>query len=138
MLALLSTPISLLTPTVAHIVNMPAAPAPRSAVLTTTVTESSIFPTTTVVSGGLLQEVMGGPDRDVYQGAAADLDLGELLDDVPADMDGDKGLQRDSAGVERIKERMAIVEEKAEQKAALLMELEATGKPVNGFWLLGQ
>ena len=134
MLALLTTPISLLTPTVAHIVNIQTAPTQRFAVRT----ESSIFPTSTVVSGGLLQEVMGGPDRDVFQGAAKDLDLGAMLDDVPADMDGDKGLRRDNEGVERVKERMAIVEEKAEQKAALLMELEAAGKPVNSFWLLGQ
>ena len=56
------------------------------------------------------------------QGSAADLDLSSLLDDVPLDMKGKKGIAEDQAGVARLKERQARVEALAEEKARLLVQ----------------
>jgi hypothetical protein len=57
------------------------------------------------------------------QGAAKDLDLGSMLDTVPDDMHGDKGLAKDQAGVDRLKSRQAAIESAAEEKAELMIEM---------------
>ena len=47
-----------------------------------------------------------------------------MLDTVPVDVQGEKGIAKDEAGVERLKERAAAVEEAAEEKADRLKEAE--------------
>ena len=46
-----------------------------------------------------------GSTGEVYPGSAADLNLGSFLDSVPVDIDGDAGVAKDQAGVDRLKER---------------------------------
>ena len=61
---------------------------------------------------------------EVFKGGTADLKLGSLLDAVPDDIQGDKGLARDEAGVEKLKERQAEIEEAAERKAEAIIAAE--------------
>lgn len=87
--------------------------------------ESPIFPTTNVISG-----LFGGDDgyakasASAIPGSAKDLDLGSMLDTVPLDPNGAKGMAKDEAGKERLKDRMEAVEERAEDKVEALLAIE--------------
>merc|ERR1719473_869934 len=69
--------------------------------------ESAVFPTTTLTAGildlGKDGYVKASPNA--IPGAAKDIDLGSLLDTVPSDPQGERGLKKDAAGVERLKDR---------------------------------
>ena len=84
-----------------------------------------IFPTTNLLATGTIEKVM--PGVEVYAGSAKDLDLSSFLDDVPADMKGERGLAKDAAGVARIKEQDAAGAQMtaAEKQAAKQAEFKA-------------
>lgn len=98
-----------------------------SAVLSTTTLvaerSSDVFPTTMVA--GVINGAQGvaKASPNAIPGAAKDLDLGSMLDTVPDDMHGDKGLAKDQAGVDRLKSRQAAIESAAKEKAELMLEM---------------
>ena len=66
---------------------------------------------------------------DLYKGGTDSLDLTSMLEDVPADMKGDEGLDKDQAGKARIAERsekpMTAAEKQAAKKAAFAAKQKA-------------
>ena len=56
------------------------------------------------------------------------MQLGSLLDSVPEDMNGKAGIKKDEAGLERLKERQAVVEEAAKVKADILTAMEKSSE----------
>merc|ERR1719174_1389983 len=90
-----------------------------------------LFPTTTTLSGGLLQATKAG---DVYSG---ELDLGDMLDTIPTsdlDLNGEKGMKRDAQGIQRLKARTAIQEKRAFNKYLEVMEEEAAQDAAPSFF----
>jgi len=85
----------------------------------------AMVPTTAAVAG------LFGDDPVQYKGGADSLDLGSLLDSVPADKNGGKGQQRDQKGLERLKERQAEESEAAKEKYEAVLAAEAKGKEVS-------
>ena len=79
------------------------------------------------LSGGML-DVLKRADVEVFSGGVDDLDLESMLDVVPADLQGEKGIKKDERGVERMKQRQAAIEAAAEEKAELLIAQEAAEK----------
>ena len=78
-----------------------------------------------------LAGLFGGDEGTVYKGGSDSLDLGSLLDSVPADAGGKKGIQRDQQGLERLKERQADEVELAKAKYEATLAAEAAGKDIS-------
>ena len=82
-----------------------------------------VFPTTVNIVGLFGGDSLPKPSKDAIPGSAKDIDLGSLLGSVPEDPNGKKGIERDEAGKERLKERQAIIEQQAMEKAEILKEI---------------
>lgn len=79
------------------------------------------------LSGGMLDVLQRG-DVETFKGGVDDLDLESMLDVVPVDLQGEKGIKKDQRGVERLKQRQAAVEAAAEMKAEFLIAQEKMEK----------
>ena len=80
-----------------------------------------------MLSGGMLDVLQRG-DVETFKGGVDDLDLESMLDVVPVDLQGEKGIKKDQRGVERLKQRQAAVEAAAEMKAEFLIAQEEMEK----------
>ena len=78
-----------------------------------------------------LAGLFGDEPKNVYKGDASSLDLGSLLDSVPADAGGKKGVERDQKGLERLKERQGEAEQLSKEKYEAVLAAEALGKEVS-------
>ena len=99
------------TPTNPPAIVRPAAPA-------------AALPSSTLLAG------LFGPDTATYKGSAENLDLGSLLDSVPEDAGGKKGVKRDQEGLQRLKERQNSEQDAAKAKYEAVLAAEAAGKDV--------
>jgi len=102
---------------------LPTLPAPPAIVQPAPA--RATLPTTSSLAG------LFGDDPVVYKGSADSLDLGSLLDSVPADAAGKKGIKRDQDGLQRLKERQLQEEEAAKEKLEAVLAAEAAGKDVS-------
>lgn len=88
-----------------------------------------VFPTTMTLAKGLMDQVIS-PKSDVGQvfaGGTEDIELGSLLDQVPADIGGDAGVAKDEAGLARMKEREEAEAKTNEDRAAEFEAKSAEG-----------
>merc|ERR1719337_324415 len=101
------------------------APAVRAASVLVGDANSLLFPTTSSLSGGLLES---SKSVDVYSGATEELTLSELLNSIPAsdlDLQGEKGMVRDQVGISKMKKREAVAEIAAAKKYEEVIAQEA-------------
>jgi len=103
---------------------LPTPPDPPAIVVAARPAVAAV-PTSTALAG------LFGPEPTIYKGGAASLDLGSLLDTVPTDAGGKKGIERDQKGIDRMMQRAAEEEQAAKEKYDLVVAMEAQGKEVS-------